>query len=254
MAAGLLAKKALEKGLQKKSWVKSSLAPGSKVVTDYLEKAGLQTYLNQLGFYLVGYGCTTCIGNSGPLPESVQQTITDKNLIVCSVLSGNRNFEGRVHPATKANWLASPPLVVALALAGTIRIDLNTEPLGKDQAGNPVFLKDIWPSQIKKSNRPWSKLAKLCLPKNTPMFLLEMPNGWQIPVIEGNTYQWRTDSTYVKNPPFFQDIGLKPAPRSDVLGARVLALFGDSITTDHISPAGNIKADSPAGIYLRAKE
>lgn len=251
MAAGLLAKKAVEKGLQTKPWVKSSLAPGSKVVTDYLEKAGLQTYLDRLGFNLVGYGCTTCIGNSGPLPDEVQQAITDNNLLVCSVLSGNRNFEGRVHPATKANWLASPPLVVAFAIAGTARIDLNTEALGLDQKGNPVFLKDIWPSN-KEIEQEVMKLSQSMFNKEYADVFTGDQEWQNIPITPGTNYQWCSDSTYVQNPPFFSDITLEPKPLQDVVGARVLALFGDSITTDHISPAGSIKTDSPAGLYLRA--
>jgi aconitate hydratase len=251
MAAGLVAKKALEKGLKSKPWVKTSLAPGSKVVTDYLEKVGLQPYLDQLGFNLVGYGCTTCIGNSGPLPELVQNTITEKNLVVCSVLSGNRNFEGRVHPAVKANWLASPPLVVAFALAGTTRINLKTEPLGTDQKGAPVFLKDIWPTDAEIAQ----EVAKI----SGSMFNKEYADvfsgdaEWQnIDVAASSTYQWDANSTYVQNPPYFVDLPRTPKPVADIHQARILALLGDSITTDHISPAGNIKADSPAGIYLKS--
>lgn len=251
MAAGLLAKKALAKGLQRKPWVKSSLAPGSKVVTDYLEKAGLQTYLNQLGFNLVGYGCTTCIGNSGPLADPVQDAIAAKNLVVCSVLSGNRNFEGRVHPLAKANWLASPPLVVAFALAGTTRINLIKEPLGEDQHGKAVYLKDIWPSD--------SEIADEVAKVTGQMFNREYADvfsgdaEWRaIAVASGNTYAWNADSTYVQNPPYFTDLSMTPKPVTDIRGARVLAMLGDSITTDHISPAGNIKADSPAGKYLAA--
>lgn len=250
MAAGLLAKKAVEKGLNRKPWVKSSLAPGSKVVTDYLEKAGLQTYLNQLGFNLVGYGCTTCIGNSGPLADAIQNAITEKNLVVCSVLSGNRNFEGRVHPLAKANWLASPPLVVAFALAGTTRINLLSEPLGNDTHGKAVYLKDIWPSDAEIA----AEMAKV----TSHMFNKEYADvftgddEWRgIPVAAGSTYHWDAQSTYVKNPPYFMDLSMTPAPVADIRGARVLALLGDSITTDHISPAGNIKADSPAGKYLK---
>lgn len=249
MAAGLLAKKAVEKGLACKPWVKTSLAPGSKVVTDYLEKVGLQPYLNQLGFNLVGYGCTTCIGNSGPLAEPVQEAITQNNLVVSSVLSGNRNFEGRVHPAVKANWLASPPLVVAFALAGTTRINLKTESLGVDKSGNPVFLKDIWPSDAEIA----VEVAKI----TGGMFNKEYADvfsgdaEWQkIAVTSSDTYDWDENSTYVKNPPYFVDLQKEPAPLQDIHQARVLAVLGDSITTDHISPAGNIKATSPAGQYL----
>ncbi|EHY79601.1 aconitate hydratase 1 [Stutzerimonas stutzeri ATCC 14405 = CCUG 16156] len=251
MAAGLVAKKALERGLQRKPWVKTSLAPGSKVVTDYLERAGLTRYLDELGFNLVGYGCTTCIGNSGPLPDAIGQAITDNDLIVSSVLSGNRNFEGRVHPLVKANWLASPPLVVAFALAGTTRIDMDREPLGYDAQGQPVYLKDIWPSS--------AEIAEAVARIDGEMFrsryadVFSGDEHWQkIPVSAGDTYQWNAGSSYVQNPPYFKDIGQPPTPPADVENARILALFGDSITTDHISPAGNIKASSPAGLYLQS--
>ncbi len=251
MAAGLVAKKAVERGLKRQPWVKSSLAPGSKVVTDYLERAGLTRYLDQLGFNLVGYGCTTCIGNSGPLPDAIGQAITDNDLIVSSVLSGNRNFEGRVHPLVKANWLASPPLVVAFALAGTTRINMDREPLGYDDQNQPVYLKDIWPSS--------AEIAEAVARIDGEMFrsryadVFSGDEHWQkIPVSAGDTYQWNASSSYVQNPPYFEDIGQPPAPPADVENARVLALFGDSITTDHISPAGNIKASSPAGLYLQS--
>ncbi|OPG83558.1 aconitate hydratase 1 [Stutzerimonas stutzeri] len=251
MAAGLVAKKAVERGLKRQPWVKSSLAPGSKVVTDYLERAGLTRYLDQLGFNLVGYGCTTCIGNSGPLPDAIGQAITDNDLIVSSVLSGNRNFEGRVHPLVKANWLASPPLVVAFALAGTTRINMDREPLGYDDQNQPVYLKDIWPSS--------AEIAEAVARIDGEMFrsryadVFSGDEHWQkIPVSAGDTYQWNAGSSYVQNPPYFEDIGQPPAPPADVENARVLALFGDSITTDHISPAGNIKASSPAGLYLQS--
>ncbi|MCH9763059.1 MAG: aconitate hydratase AcnA [Gammaproteobacteria bacterium] len=249
MAAGLVAKKAFAKGLQRKPWVKSSLAPGSKVVTDYLEHAGLQQYLDALGFNLVGYGCTTCIGNSGPLPEPIASSITENDLAVCSVLSGNRNFEGRVHPQVRANWLASPPLVVAYALTGTTRIDLSAEPLGQDSNGQDVFLKDIWPTRAEIAN----EVAKVT---NT-MFRKEYADvftgdaDWQaIQTTESTTYAWNTDSTYIQHPPFFEGLSQTPAPIKSINNAYVLALLGDSITTDHISPAGAIKADSPAGDYL----
>lgn len=251
MAAGLVAKKAVEKGLTRKSWVKTSLAPGSKVVTDYLAKAGLQDSLDQLGFNLVGYGCTTCIGNSGPLSDEITQEIQEKDLVVSAVLSGNRNFEGRVNPLTKANWLASPPLVVAYAIAGNSQIDLTTEALGQDQNGNDVFLKDIWPSN--------SEVAAEVAKVDGDMFRKQYADvfsgdeTWQsIPVTESQTYHWNTDSTYVQLPPFFS--GLKPEPNAiqDIENANILALLGDSITTDHISPAGAIKVDSPAGEYLKA--
>ncbi|AWT10543.1 aconitate hydratase AcnA [Stutzerimonas frequens] len=251
MAAGLVAKKAVERGLKRQPWVKSSLAPGSKVVTDYLERAGLTRYLDQLGFNLVGYGCTTCIGNSGPLPDAIGQAITDNDLIVSSVLSGNRNFEGRVHPLVKANWLASPPLVVAFALAGTTRIDMDREPLGYDGQNKPVYLKDIWPSS--------TEIAEAVARIDGEMFrsryadVFSGDEHWQkIPVSAGDTYQWNAGSSYVQNPPYFKDIGQPPTPPADVENARILALFGDSITTDHISPAGNIKASSPAGLYLQS--
>ncbi len=251
MAAGLVAKKAVERGLKRQPWVKSSLAPGSKVVTDYLERAGLTRYLDQLGFNLVGYGCTTCIGNSGPLPDAIGQAITDNDLIVSSVLSGNRNFEGRVHPLVKANWLASPPLVVAFALAGTTRINMDREPLGYDDQNQPVYLKDIWPSS--------AEIAEAVARIDGEMFrsryadVFSGDEHWQkIPVSAGDTYQWNASSSYVQNPPYFEDIGQPPAPPTDVENARVLAVFSDSITTDHISPAGNIKASSPAGLYLQS--
>ena len=252
MAAGLVAKKAVEKGLKRKPWVKSSLAPGSKVVTDYYKAAGLTPYLDELGFALVGYGCTTCIGNSGPLPEPIEKAIQQADLTVASVLSGNRNFEGRVHPLVKTNWLASPPLVVAYALAGTVRTDLSREPLGEDKDGKPVYLRDIWPSS--------KEIADAVNQVNTAMFHKEYAEvfagdaQWQaIEVPQAATYVWQSDSTYIQHPPFFDDIGGPPPVVKDVNGARILALLGDSVTTDHISPAGNIKVDSPAGQYLRDK-
>src|SRR6056297_3597875 len=249
MAAGLVAKKAVEKGLKSKSWVKTSLAPGSKVVTSYLAKAGLQDYLDQLGFNVVGYGCTTCIGNSGPLSGPIAEAIDSGDLTVCSVLSGNRNFEGRIHAQTKANWLASPPLVVAFALAGTTRIDLATEPIGSDADGQPVYLKDIWPSN--------AEVAEMVALVNAQMFLKEYAEvfdgdeSWQnLPVPEGLTYAWDKDSTYIRRPTFFDSLEVGSG-YSGVKEARLLALLGDTITTDHISPAGSIKATSPAGVYLR---
>ncbi|MEE1923710.1 aconitate hydratase AcnA [Pseudomonas sp. 148P] len=252
MAAGLLAKKAVEKGLQRKPWVKSSLAPGSKVVTDYYKAAGLTRYLDELGFDLVGYGCTTCIGNSGPLAEPIESAIGKADLVVASVLSGNRNFEGRVHPLVKTNWLASPPLVVAYALAGSVRLDLSTQPLGNDRNGQPVYLRDIWPSQ--------QEIAAAVARVDTQMFHKEYAEvfagdvQWQaIEVPQAATYVWQDDSTYIQHPPFFDGISGPPPKIEDVHGARILALLGDSVTTDHISPAGNIKADSPAGRYLRDK-
>ncbi|MCH9756657.1 MAG: aconitate hydratase AcnA [Gammaproteobacteria bacterium] len=252
MAAGLVAKKALERGLQRKPWVKTSLAPGSKVVTDYLEHAGLQQHLNDLGFNLVGYGCTTCIGNSGPLPEPISNCITDNDVVACSVLSGNRNFEGRVHPQVRANWLASPPLVVAYALTGTTQIDLSLDALGQDENGQDVFLKDIWPTSAEIA----AEVAKVT---NT-MFRKEYADvfkgdaDWQaIKTAESTTYTWNTDSTYIQHPPFFEGLKETPAPLKSIENAHVLALLGDSITTDHISPAGAIKPDSPAGHYLSEK-
>ena len=250
MAAGLVAKKAIEKGLKQKSWVKTSLAPGSKVVTDYLAKAGLQSYLDELGFNIVGYGCTTCIGNSGPLTGPIAEAIDKGDLTVCSVLSGNRNFEGRIHAQTKANWLASPPLVVAFALAGTTRIDLLTEPIGEDQAGQPVYLKDIWPSN--------AEVAEMVSLVNAQMFIKEYAEvfsgdeSWRsLPIPEGLTYDWEPDSTYIRLPSFFDRLEIsKSYPGVD--RAPILALLGDSITTDHISPAGSIKPSSPAGEYLLA--
>ncbi|WP_339651822.1 aconitate hydratase AcnA [Halopseudomonas pelagia] len=251
MAAGLVAKKAVERGLQRKPWVKSSLAPGSKVVTDYLLKAGLNEYLDELGFNLVGYGCTTCIGNSGPLPDAVSAAVNDHNLVVSAVLSGNRNFEGRVHQHVKANWLASPPLVVAYALAGNTRMNLLEEPLGLDKDNKPVFLRDLWPSN--------AEIAEAVALVEDSMFreryadVFSGDEHWQsIPVAEGATYAWKDDSTYVKNPPYFEQIDQPIQALKPVNQARVLAVFGDSITTDHISPAGNIKASSPAGEYLQS--
>ncbi|MQU62713.1 aconitate hydratase AcnA [Pseudomonas sp. FSL R10-1350] len=252
MAAGLVAKKAVEKGLKSQPWVKTSLAPGSKVVTDYYKAAGLTPYLDQLGFDLVGYGCTTCIGNSGPLPDPIEKAITQADLTVASVLSGNRNFEGRVHPLVKTNWLASPPLVVAYALAGTVRIDISSEPLGVSKDGQPVYLRDIWPNQ--------KEIADAVAQVSTSMFHKEYAEvfagdeQWQaIEVPQAATYVWQDSSTYIQHPPFFDDIDGPLPVIEDVKGANILALLGDSVTTDHISPAGNIKADSPAGRYLREK-
>lgn len=249
MAAGLLAQKALAKGLKRQPWVKSSLAPGSKVVTRYLEQAGLMKPLEQLGFHLVGYGCTTCIGNSGPLADVIEQKISSADLNVSAVLSGNRNFEGRIHPFVKSNWLASPPLVVAFALAGTIDIDLSKEPLGEDQQGNPVYLKDIWPDN--------AEVAAAVSQVQTSMFTKEYSavftgdDAWQnINVPKEKTYPW-PESTYIRHPDFFQGLSRTPAAIEDIKDARLLALLGDSVTTDHISPAGSISATSPAGLYLQ---
>jgi aconitate hydratase len=250
IAAGLLAKNAVAKGLKTKPWVKTSLAPGSQVVTDYLAKAGLTKHLDALGFNLVGYGCTTCIGNSGPLPEAISKTINDADLVACSVLSGNRNFEGRVNPDVRANYLASPPLVVAYALAGSLKIDLATQPIGQDKKGNDVYLKDIWPS-----NEDIAALQRKAI--NEKMFasrygdVFKGDKNWQgIKVTGGQTYAWEGDSTYVQNPPYFPNMSMTPAPVTDIVEARILAVFGDSITTDHISPAGSIKTTSPAGKFL----
>jgi aconitate hydratase len=250
LAAGLLAKKAVEKGLRSKPWVKTSLAPGSKVVTDYLVEAGLMRYLEQLRFYLVGYGCTSCIGNSGPLPPPVSHAIDEGSLVVAAVLSGNRNFEGRVHPEVRANYLASPPLVVAFALAGRVDIDLHSEPLGHDDKGQPVFLKDVWPTRMEVEDAIRSAV-------HSEMFRKEYGEVFQgdehwrgLPTPEGDLFAWEPHSTYVKHPPYFEGMKPQPEPVRDIKGARVLAVLGDSITTDHISPAGSIKPQSPAGQYL----
>jgi aconitate hydratase len=250
VAAGLLARKAVQRGLRTKPWVKASLAPGSKVVTDYLHDAGLDRDLDQLRFNLVGYGCTTCIGNSGPLAPEISEAIDRDDLVAVAVLSGNRNFEGRINPDVRANYLASPPLVVAYALAGTMEIDLINEPLGTDSQGRPVYLKDIWPSErevqetILKSVR-----SDMFQAKYSEVF--QGDERWNtLPVPRGDLYQWDESSTYVKNPPYFIDMDVEPAPCAPIENARVLALLGDSITTDHISPAGSIKGDSPAGRYL----
>ena len=250
LAAGLLAKKAIEKGLQRKPWVKSSLAPGSKVVTDYLAAAGVTPYLDELGYNLVGYGCTTCIGNSGPLPDPIEAAIQKYDLNVASVLSGNRNFEGRVHPLVKTNWLASPPLVVAYGLAGTIRKDLTSEPIGQGKNGEDIYLKDIWPSS--------AEIAEVLQKVNTDMFhkeyaaVFEGDESWKsIQIPQSKTYEWEDDSTYIRHPPFFEGIDQPPESITNIDSARILAVLGDSVTTDHISPAGNIKKDSPAGRYLQ---
>ncbi|MEB5971364.1 aconitate hydratase AcnA [Pantoea dispersa] len=251
MAAGLLAKKAVERGLMRKPWVKASLAPGSKVVSDYLAVAQLTPYLDELGFNLVGYGCTTCIGNSGPLPDEIESAIKEGDLTVGAVLSGNRNFEGRIHPLVKTNWLASPPLVVAYALAGNMKINLQTDPIGQDQQGNDVYLQDIWPSP--------EEIAASVQKVTSDMFHKEYaevfdgtPEWQQIKVSEAATYDWDEGSTYIRLSPFFDDMEKTPQPVQDISGARILAMLGDSVTTDHISPAGSIKAESPAGRYLLA--
>ena len=250
IGAGLVAKKAVEKGLTRKPWVKTSLAPGSKVVTDYLKKAGLDTYLDQIGFNLVGYGCTTCIGNSGPLPEEVSAEILERGLIVASVLSGNRNFEGRIQQEVRANYLASPPLVVAYALAGSMNIDLTTEPLGTGKDGKPVYLRDVWPTEKEiQAAMLHSVTADAYRQQYANVF--EGQERWKsLPVPTGDRFAWEADSTYIRKPPFLENLSMTPAPLTDLTDARALAVLGDSITTDHISPAGNIKANSPAGKYL----
>ncbi|MCA5923474.1 aconitate hydratase [Curtobacterium oceanosedimentum] len=250
MAAGILARNAAEKGLTAKPWVKTTLAPGSKVVTDYYEKAGLTTYLEQLGFYTVGYGCTTCIGNSGPLPEEISQAVQDNDLAVTAVLSGNRNFEGRINPDVKMNYLASPPLVIAYALAGSMHFDFDKDALGQDHDGNDVYLTDIWPDAAEVQQVIDESI-------DTEMFtheygsVFEGDDRWKnLPTPTGDTFEWDQESTYVRKPPYFEGMTMQPDAVSDISGARVLAKLGDSVTTDHISPAGSIKADSPAGKYL----
>jgi aconitate hydratase len=252
IGAGLLARKAVERGLQRKPWVKTSLAPGSLVVTEYLSRAGLLSYLEQLGFGLVGYGCTTCIGNSGPLPDEVSAAVKERNLVVASVLSGNRNFEGRIQSQVRANYLASPPLVVAYALAGTMRIDLTSDPLGRDAAGNPVYLKDIWPSEREIQQVMLASVrSEMFREKYASVF--DGDERWRaLPTPEGDLYAWAGDSTYIRKPPYFEGMTMEPSPQRDIAGARVLAMLGDSVTTDHISPAGSIPADGPAGKYLVA--
>ncbi len=250
VAAGLLAKKAVERGLDRKPWVKSSLAPGSRVVTDYYEKAGLTPYLEALGFHTVGYGCTTCIGNSGPLPEEISAAIAETDLVVCAVLSGNRNFEARIHPEVKANYLASPPLVVAYALAGRMDLDLNTEPIGQDPDGNDVFLRDLWPSSTEIDETIAGAVSgDLFRGRYADVFTGD--ERWaELEVPSGALYAWADDSTYVRRPPYFDGMSIEPGTVEDVDGARCLVMLGDSVTTDHISPAGSIKPDGPAGQYL----
>ncbi len=249
LGAGIIAKKAVEKGMKVPPYVKTSLAPGSRVVTEYLNEAGLTEYMDKLGFNLVGYGCTTCIGNSGPLPEAVENAVKEGDLIVAGVLSGNRNFEGRIHPYVKANYLASPPLVVAYALAGTVDIDLANEPLGKDENGNNVYLKEIWPTSEEITEFLDSAIRPDLFEK---MYsdIFESETWDQIPVGGGELYEWKADSTYIQEPPFFKGMSKNPEPITPINGAKVLVKVGNSITTDHISPAGNIKTDSPAGKYL----
>ncbi|GAB2466347.1 aconitate hydratase [Jatrophihabitans fulvus] len=250
IGAALLAKKAVEKGLTRKPWVKTTLAPGSKVVTDYYDRAGLTPYLDKLGFNLVGYGCTTCIGNSGPLPEEISQAVNDSDLAVVSVLSGNRNFEGRINPDVKMNYLASPPLVVAYAIAGSMDIDITTEPLGQDTDGNDVFLTDIWPSPAEVQEVVNDAIASEMYTRNYGEVFAGDEKWQNLPTPEGATFEWDTESTYVRKPPYFEGMATEPSDVTDIEGARVLARLGDSVTTDHISPAGAIKADSPAGKYL----
>ena len=250
IAAGLLAKKAVERGLTVKPWVKTSLAPGSRVVTDYLQEAGLLPYLEKLRFHVVGYGCTTCIGNSGPLPEPVTAAVKEGGLVVAAVLSGNRNFEGRVNPQVRANYLASPPLVVAYAIAGHMDMDLTTEPLGNDSKGQPVYLKDVWPTQKEVQDAIQSTLRAEMFQKAYEESLQGDDRWKALEAPAGELFQWDETSTYVKRPPFFDDMPKDPPPAKDIRGARVLAVLGDSVTTDHISPAGSFAADSPAGRYL----
>ncbi len=253
LAAGLLARNAAERGLKAKPWVKTSLAPGSKVVSDYLDAAGVTKALEQVGFYLVGYGCTTCIGNSGPLPEPVSAAVSDGNLVVASVLSGNRNFEGRIQQQVRANYLASPPLVVAYSLAGTMDIDLNNEPLGAGSDGAPVYLRDIWPTQQQVRDAMATIDSQMFRSKRSHIF--EGDDAWRaLDVPSGELFAWDVGSTYVKAPPYFDGMQLDPSPPGDITGARALALLGDSVTTDHISPAGNIPKTSPAGAYLMQHE
>ncbi|WP_276013595.1 aconitate hydratase AcnA [Mycolicibacterium poriferae] len=252
LGAALLARNAVEKGLSAKPWVKTSMAPGSQVVSDYYDKAGLWPYLEKLGFYLVGYGCTTCIGNTGPLPEEISKAVNDEDLTVTAVLSGNRNFEGRISPDVKMNYLASPPLVIAYALAGTMDFDFEADPLGQDSDGNDVFLKDIWPSPKDISDTIASAINQEMFTKNYADVFKGDERWRNLPTPEGKTFEWDSDSTYVRKPPYFDGMPAEPEPISDIKGARVLALLGDSVTTDHISPAGSIKKGTPAAQYLEA--
>ncbi len=253
IAAGLLARNAVKRGLKVKPWVKTSLAPGSLVVTEYFKAAGLLEYLAELGFNVVGYGCTTCIGNSGPLPEPVSAIVKDRNLIVASVLSGNRNFEGRIQPQVRANYLASPPLVVAYALAGRMQIDMTMEPLGEGLNGEPVYLKDLWPAEREIQETMLSSVKSEMF-RDSYAKVFDGDERWRsLPIPLGERFEWDDDSTYIRNPPFFEGLTLEPVPPSDIVAARALAVLGDSVTTDHISPAGSIPADSPAGKYLISK-
>ncbi|WP_189531662.1 aconitate hydratase [Streptomyces roseolilacinus] len=250
VAAALVAKKAVEKGLTRKPWVKTTLAPGSKVVTDYFDKAGLTPYLDKVGFNLVGYGCTTCIGNSGPLPEEVSEAVNEHDLAVVSVLSGNRNFEGRINPDVKMNYLASPPLVVAYAIAGSMKVDITKDALGTDQDGNPVHLKDIWPTEAEVNEVVASAIGEDMFSKSYQDVFAGDAQWQALPIPTGDTFEWDPESTYVRKPPYFEGMTMETTPVEDITGARVLAKLGDSVTTDHISPAGAIKADTPAGKYL----
>jgi aconitate hydratase len=254
LAAGLLAKKAVERGLSVNPVVKTSLAPGSRVVSDYLRTTGLQPYLDQLGFHLVGYGCTTCIGNSGPLAPPIEDALVKHDLVAASVLSGNRNFEARVHPSIKANFLMSPPLVVAFALAGRASIDLQHEPLGKDREGKDVYLREVWPTLPEIRAHMESALKPEVFRRLYKDFVEQNPKWNEIPASEGEVYEWDPKSTYIQEPPFFTGFSLEPQPVAGIASARALAIFGDSVTTDHISPAGSIKKASPAGQYLLAHE
>ncbi|WSN65316.1 aconitate hydratase AcnA [Streptomyces sp. NBC_01361] len=250
VAAALVAKKAVEKGLTRKPWVKTTLAPGSKVVTDYFDKAGLTPYLDKVGFNLVGYGCTTCIGNSGPLPEEVSKAVNEHDLAVTSVLSGNRNFEGRINPDVKMNYLASPPLVVAYALAGSMKVDITKDALGIDQDGKPVHLADIWPTEAEVNDVVANSIGEDMFNKSYQDVFAGDAQWQALSIPTGNTFEWDSESTYVRKPPYFEGMTMETTPVSDITGARVLAKLGDSVTTDHISPAGAIKADTPAGQYL----
>ncbi|MFE7410889.1 aconitate hydratase AcnA [Streptomyces laurentii] len=250
VAAALVAKKAVEKGLTRKPWVKTTLAPGSKVVTDYFDKAGLTPYLDKVGFNLVGYGCTTCIGNSGPLPEEVSKAVNDHDLAVTSVLSGNRNFEGRINPDVKMNYLASPPLVVAYALAGSMKVDITKDALGVDQDGKPVYLTDIWPTEAEVNDVVANAIGEDMFNKSYQDVFAGDAQWQALSIPTGNTFEWDAESTYVRKPPYFEGMTMETTPVTDIAGARVLAKLGDSVTTDHISPAGAIKADTPAGQYL----
>ncbi|MBT8492108.1 MAG: aconitate hydratase AcnA, partial [Deltaproteobacteria bacterium] len=252
LAAGLIARNAQAKGLMTKPWVKTSLAPGSQVVTEYLNEAKLMDDLESLGFHLVGYGCTTCIGNSGPVDPAIAKAVKDKDLVVTSVLSGNRNFEGRISPVVRANYLASPPLVVAYAIAGTMEIDFEKQPIGKDKDGGDVFLRDIWPSPAEVTECMRTAVKKEQFEERYAEVFQGTDEWRSLDIPKGATFEWKDDSTYIRKPPFFDDLGPQAPAMQDISGARVLALLGDSVTTDHISPAGAIAPDSPAGKYLQS--